>query len=87
MRAQCVRTGVRDINVSRDLARISPIGELPASASVRLKRLHPRALTKPDLQQLILPTKGKNGALLDFLITFFEEVVPEAPASVESTAS
>jgi hypothetical protein len=36
---------------------------------------------KEDLEQLILPTKGKGGALLDFLIGFFEEVVPEASTS------
>jgi transcription-repair coupling factor (superfamily II helicase) len=91
LRVECVRTGVRDINVSRDVARISPI-RLTASASVRMKRLYPKAVYKEDLQQLSLTIRRKGGAMIDDLIEFFAPLpskeTSNGPAgSVESTAS
>jgi transcription-repair coupling factor (superfamily II helicase) len=80
LRAECVRTGVREINVSKGIARISPISaeELKASALIRLKRLHPKAVLKEDLQQLVIPV-GKEPAA--FLIQLLQDLVPEAAAA------
>ncbi|MDP9442071.1 MAG: transcription-repair coupling factor, partial [Actinomycetota bacterium] len=54
LRAECARTGVREVAVARDVARISPF-VIKASQSIRLKRLYPKAVHKEDLQQLVLP--------------------------------
>lgn len=77
LRAECVRTGVREINVSKGVARISPL-KLRASASIRLKRLQPKAVYKEDLEQLVLPV-GKAPAA--FLLDLLKQLVPEEAAS------
>jgi transcription-repair coupling factor (superfamily II helicase) len=77
LRAECVRTGVREINVSKGVARIAPI-ELAASASIRLRRLHPKAVMKEDLQQLVIPV-GKEPA--PFLLQLLQDLVPEKAAA------
>lgn len=59
LRAECVRAGVREINVSRDVARIAPITLRP-SAAVRVRRLYPKAVVKEDLQQVSLPVPTKS---------------------------
>ena len=81
LRAECSRAGVREVAVARDTARISPI-TLPVSRQMRLKRLHPRAVYKDDLHQLVLPlASGTRGpALTDALVTFLAEMVPPEPA-------
>ena len=87
LRAECSRTGVRELTVSRDTVRISPI-TLPVSRQMRLKRLHPRAVYKDDLHQLVLPLAPgvKGPSLTDALITFLSEMVPadETPAGSDS---
>ena len=91
LRAECSRAGVRELAVAKDTARISPI-TLPVSRQMRLKRLHPRAVYKDDLHQLVLPlVPGTRGpTLTDALVTFLSEMVPaepaEAAASVPSPA-
>ncbi len=59
LRAECVRTGVREVSVSRDVARISPL-QLKASASIRLKRVYPNAVEKQDLEQIQVPLPRKS---------------------------
>ncbi len=67
LRAECVRTGIAEVTVGAQRAnlagsrhraalvgRLSPV-ELPASARVRLRRLHPGALLKEDVGQLVVP--------------------------------
>ena len=54
LRAECVRIGIREVAVAKDIARISPI-RLRTSQSVRLQRRFPRAVYKEDLAQLVLP--------------------------------
>ena len=69
LRVQCLRTGVSEVSVTPArpgqvagapaghrgmVARLSPV-ELPASATVRLRRLWPAAVFKEDQHQLVVP--------------------------------
>jgi transcription-repair coupling factor (superfamily II helicase) len=83
LRAEGVRTGVREIAVVRDTARIAPLA-LPASARVRLQRRWPRAIYKQDTAQVVLPLpRGEDAAAV--LAAFLAEMVPADRASVGST--
>src|SRR5207249_7118841 len=57
LRAECVRTGVREVSVTRGVARVSPL-VLPASRRIRLQRLRPDAVYKEDAAQLVVPIRG-----------------------------
>ncbi|HEX6237646.1 MAG TPA: transcription-repair coupling factor, partial [Acidimicrobiales bacterium] len=65
LRAEAARLGLREANVVRTTgigaptwtARLSPV-QLKASQEIRLKRLVPRGVYKPDLAQLVLPVRG-----------------------------
>ncbi len=93
LRAECVRTGVREVTVVPDragglrsgarTARLSPLS-LKASSRVRLNRKWPRALFKDEAGQLVLPVRsGEDPAT--FLADVLRELVPleiaEIPAS------
>jgi transcription-repair coupling factor (superfamily II helicase) len=91
LRAQCVRTGVREVTAvavrpggggpgrpGEVVARISPL-KLRASAGVRLKRLVPRAVVKDDVEQVILPLKAGRGVAAA-LAELLGELVPIEPA-------
>ena len=54
LRSECVRVGVREITVTGDRARLSPV-ELKVSETLRLSRLARDAKYKQDQSQLILP--------------------------------
>jgi len=54
LRAECVRTGVREVTVARNVIRMSPV-HLLTSAQIRLKRLSRDAVYKEDLAQLVVP--------------------------------
>ncbi len=81
LRAECVRTGVREVTVTKAsgfsgptyLARISPI-ELSASRTVRLERLYKGAVYKPDVGQLQIPVK-KAGAAAAEIVAALQELV------------
>jgi len=74
LRAECARLGLREVNVVRTTgfgaptwtARIGPV-KLKVSQEIRLKRLAPKAIHKPDLQQLVLPVKGGPGIALQLV--------------------
>jgi transcription-repair coupling factor (superfamily II helicase) len=84
LRAECVRTGVREVTVVRDTARVSPLA-LRASEVMRLRRLQPKAVYKEDTAQLIVPVgKAQNAAV--FVRDLLAELVPAAEASVASAA-
>jgi transcription-repair coupling factor (superfamily II helicase) len=81
LRAECARIGLREVNVVRTTgfgaptwtARIGPV-QLKVSQEVRLKRLAPKAIHKPDLRQLVLPVKGGRNVpneLVELLATLF----------------
>ncbi|MHB8594380.1 MAG: transcription-repair coupling factor, partial [Acidimicrobiales bacterium] len=94
LRVECLRTGIREVSATparagqgggpgrRGLvARLSPI-ELPASARVRLRRLHPAAVLKDDARQVMVPVDGL-GDVAGALVALVRELVP-APAGADS---
>jgi transcription-repair coupling factor (superfamily II helicase) len=91
LRVQCLRTGVRELSATPGqvgsgvagrralVARIAPI-DLPASAQIRLRRLHPDARYKEDVHQLLAPLSSASepaGALAGLL----RELLPPAPGT------
>jgi transcription-repair coupling factor (superfamily II helicase) len=85
LRAECARTGVREMTVSRDVARISPL-KLKTSQTIRLARRFPKAIYKDDVAQIVLPLPPRAKAA-EFLVAFLAEIVPVEAGSVASTAS
>jgi transcription-repair coupling factor (superfamily II helicase) len=84
LRAEAARTGVREITVAKDVARLSPL-ELKASQRIRLQRLHPKAVYKEDLGQIVLPLpRGADPAAV--LTDFLGQMVEAEDASVASAA-
>src|SRR4051812_10807637 len=82
LRADCVRTGIREVNVSKGpgfggpayIVRLSPL-ELKVSQEVRLTRLVEEAVYKAEARQLQLPVR-KPGELVDGLLTFLQTLIP-----------
>ena len=93
LRVQCLRTGVREVSgtVRTSLAhgrskalltaRLSPL-DLPASARVRLRRLHPDALYKEEARQLIVPVQAEGAPAA--LARLLRELVPEPTGRTDS---
>jgi transcription-repair coupling factor (superfamily II helicase) len=77
LRAECVRTGVTEVSVVREIARISPI-RLAASKEIRLKRLFPKAIYKAEPRQLQLPVKTDRAMVLA-LRDFLADMLPDEP--------
>jgi transcription-repair coupling factor (superfamily II helicase) len=88
LRAECVRTGVTEVAVTKGsalsgpgwLARVAPI-RLPQSKQLRLARLYPGAVYKPDDRQLQLPVRPGPG-VGDAVVEALRQLVPPdgAPA-------
>ena len=82
LRAECVRTGIREINVSKGpgfggpayIVRLSPL-DLKVSQEVRLARLVKEAVYKAEAKQLQLPVR-KPGELVEGLLTFLHTLIP-----------
>jgi len=87
LRAECVRTGVTEVTASitrpgaggpgrtgEAVVRIAPV-RLRASARVRLGRLHPRAIVKEEVDQIIVPLPA-GADLADRLAVLLRELVP-----------
>ena len=85
LRAECVRTGVREVTVtkatagtgfgpSRYVARLSPV-ELKTSKVVRLERLYKASVYKPDTSQLQLPIKRADDSATE-LIEALRQLIP-----------
>jgi len=84
LRAECVRTGVREVAVARGTARLQPL-VLPTSRRIRLQRLYKEAVYKEDLEQLVLPLpRGTDPA--PYLVGLLRELVPAEEPSVVSVA-
>jgi hypothetical protein len=85
LRAECARTGVREVTVARGVVRLSPL-RLRTSQQIRLQRVAREAVYKEESGQLVWPLRGgvdPAGAV----VTLLRELVPaDAPASVASTA-
>jgi transcription-repair coupling factor (superfamily II helicase) len=100
LRAECARTGVRDVTVvlsrmtgglgAAGSIRMSPL-QLKASQQIRLQRRWPKAIWKAEIGQLVLPlgTGGvkvpKGVELASLLVEFLAAMVPTEPASLGST--
>jgi transcription-repair coupling factor (superfamily II helicase) len=84
LRAECVRSGVREVTVARGAARLAPL-VLPTSRRIRLQRLYRDAVYKEDLEQLVLPLpRGTEPA--PYLVEVLRELVPAEEPSVVSVA-
>jgi transcription-repair coupling factor (superfamily II helicase) len=84
MRAECVRTGVREVTVTKGsaggfggpkwMARISPVA-LPASKVIRVARLYKGAVYKEEVGQLQLPIRVAADAATT-VITALQDLIP-----------
>jgi len=84
LRAECVRSRVREVTVARGTARLVPL-VLPTSRRIRLQRLYKQAVYKEDLEQLVLPLPpGTDPA--PYLVEVLRELVPAEEPSVVSVA-
>jgi transcription-repair coupling factor (superfamily II helicase) len=86
LRAECVRTGVREVTVTkgpgfggpRFLARVSPVA-LAASKVVRLRRLYKDTVYKEEIGQLQLPIKRATDSAATVILAL-QELIPEPVA-------
>jgi transcription-repair coupling factor (superfamily II helicase) len=87
LRAESARLDLREVNVVRTTgfgaptwtARLSPV-KLKVSEEIRLKRLVPKAVHKPDLGQLVVPVEGGRGVALE-LVDLLESLFPVQAAA------
>ena len=88
LRAECVRTGVREVTVTkgpgfggpRYIARVAPVA-LPASKVIRLRRLYKDTVYKEEIGQLQIPVKSASASAGTVLIAL-QELIPEQVADV-----
>ncbi|HUP87626.1 MAG TPA: transcription-repair coupling factor [Acidimicrobiales bacterium] len=75
LRAECARTGVREVAVARDVIRLAPLS-LKASQTIRIQRLYPKAVYKEDLGQIVMPLpRGAQAA--EHVRAFLQSIVPD----------
>ncbi len=87
LRAECVRTGIREVNVGKGpgfgkpayVVRLSPV-ELKVSQEVRLGRLVKDSVYKADARQLQLPVR-KPSELVDGLVAILRQLLPPDPGA------
>ncbi len=85
LRAECVRLGLRSVTVQKGVARVAGL-ELKESQKVRLQRLAPRAVHKPD--ETVIPLKGGPERAATTVRALLRELMPlEAPVPVGSAGS
>ncbi|HEX3621072.1 MAG TPA: transcription-repair coupling factor, partial [Acidimicrobiales bacterium] len=77
LRAECVRTGIREVTVARNVIRLSPV-VLKTSAQIRLQRLSRDAVYKEDLGQLVVPI-GRGADPLTAVLTLLDQLLPPEP--------
>ncbi len=88
LRAECHRTGVRQVAVSASpvgkgqVARLSPV-RLRPSAALRLRRLHREAIYREELGQLVVPL-GRGAEPAGTLTELLGELLPERAPAVAS---
>ncbi|MGI9001916.1 MAG: transcription-repair coupling factor [Pseudonocardia sp.] len=93
-RQACRALGVTEVAVTGSGIRIGPV-DLPDSAQLRLKRLHPKATYKPAARAVLVPRPTDDGriggavlrdvALLDWCTRLLTDLL--APARVPAAAS
>jgi transcription-repair coupling factor (superfamily II helicase) len=77
LRAECVRIRARSVSVQKGTARIDGL-ELKESQKVRLRRLAPKAVAKPD-GEVAIPVAGPAVEVPDTLVELLRELVPIQP--------
>jgi transcription-repair coupling factor (superfamily II helicase) len=77
LRAECVRIRATSVSVQKGTARIEGL-ELKESQKVRLRRLAPRAVAKPD-GEVAIPVAGPPAEVPDALVELLRELVPIKP--------
>jgi transcription-repair coupling factor (superfamily II helicase) len=88
LRAECVRTGVREVTVTPNRTgpglqcKLAPV-VLRTSAGIRLRRLSKDAVYKEDLHQLVLPMR-KGSDVTGGLVALLRELIPAEAAAVAS---
>ncbi len=88
LRAACARSGVREVAVARNTARISPV-TLRASQAIRLRRLYPNAVYKHEAGQIVHPLEprlSRGMAAVDSVRELLEAVFPEAAPTTASVS-
>ncbi|HEX2381762.1 MAG TPA: transcription-repair coupling factor [Acidimicrobiales bacterium] len=93
LRAECARTGIREVNVGKGpgfgkpayVVRLSPV-ELKISQEVRLGRLVKDSVYKADARQVQLPVR-KPSELVDGLIAVLRQLFPPDPGADSATAN
>ena len=95
LRVECVRSGVREITVTKGpgfggpdhVAKLTPV-TLPDSLQVRLQRLYSvkgsgnAAIYKEMLNELRLPLRKRQGAVVDQLVTIMADLLPDIADNV-----
>jgi transcription-repair coupling factor (superfamily II helicase) len=85
LRAECARTGVREVTVVKGgTVRLSPLA-LKTSARIRLQRVAPKAIYKEDIGQIVLPLPPRVDAA-EYLATFLATMVPADATPIASVA-
>jgi transcription-repair coupling factor (superfamily II helicase) len=93
LRSECVRTGLRDITVTKGsgfggpklVARISPIA-LPTSKTIRLERIYKGSVYKAELGQLQLALRSGATVVEDLIAALVDLIPPPEAADAASSA-
>ncbi|MEM7142449.1 MAG: transcription-repair coupling factor [Actinomycetota bacterium] len=92
LRVECVRSGVREVTVTKGpgfggpdfVARVSPV-VLPESRQVRMDRLYSgkgsgnAAVYKESIGEIQLPLRKKGGPVIEQLVEIFADLLPDLP--------
>jgi transcription-repair coupling factor (superfamily II helicase) len=74
LRAECVRLGIVDVQITSNGARLSPL-TLKVSEETRLRRLARDAKYKEDVDQVVVPVP-RDADPAEFLVTFLRQLIP-----------
>ena len=76
LRAECHRLGLRDVQITGNMARLGPL-DLKTSEELRLRRLSRDSIYKTEQQQVVVPLPRNSEPAL-FLAGFLRELVVPA---------
>jgi transcription-repair coupling factor (superfamily II helicase) len=91
LRAECVRTGVREVTVTKGtgfggpkwVARLFPLN-LPASKKVRVERLYKGTVVKPQVEQVLLALPSSAAAAAAVVAALADLVPAVVPGTVSA---
>jgi transcription-repair coupling factor (superfamily II helicase) len=82
LRAECMRLGVVDVQITSNGAKLSPL-TLKVSEETRLKRLSRDAKYKEDMEQVVVPVP-RAADPAEYLVTFLRQLIPAASEQIAS---